>query len=317
MADSILPFSFSPSPSSATAASHALALPLESANALPASPASQPSSKRRRRWWWLQRDSLARRLFIGKPGSRRRQRFDNNHFTDHPFASTDADFIHEWDQEPGFILPAKPTIFSEVTFSSSRKSLINVSPNEVVRPHVQTSSVPPSPPPSPVCGPSNLSRADRDVRRTVRRSCCDDDLVRKLELVIVNFITDSLGIAKHSQIHRIPSIQTMAPRSSIDSVNSNDSWDYADSISSNDDWVLLDTPASAQQHEIQLEIKNGFLRLLIHMMCRYYLMESESIENAAGTRVTVIRNPFAQENAKRSPSDYSLPDITFAEFLLG
>ncbi|CDH59768.1 predicted protein [Lichtheimia corymbifera JMRC:FSU:9682] len=53
---------------------------------------SIPSSKPKRskkRYWYPQRDSLARRnrLQMGKEGSRRRQRWDNNHFHDHPLAS--------------------------------------------------------------------------------------------------------------------------------------------------------------------------------------------------------------------------------------
>ncbi|KAH8553970.1 hypothetical protein BGW37DRAFT_517720 [Umbelopsis sp. PMI_123] len=42
----------------------------------------------RKKRFWLERDSLNRRnqLLIGREGSRRRQRWDNNNFTDHPFA---------------------------------------------------------------------------------------------------------------------------------------------------------------------------------------------------------------------------------------
>ncbi|KAI7876377.1 hypothetical protein K492DRAFT_210365 [Lichtheimia hyalospora FSU 10163] len=50
---------------------------------------STKPKKSKKRYWYPQRDSLARRnrLQMGKEGSRRRQRWDNNHFHDHPLAS--------------------------------------------------------------------------------------------------------------------------------------------------------------------------------------------------------------------------------------
>ncbi|KAJ2958444.1 hypothetical protein NQZ79_g6016 [Umbelopsis isabellina] len=51
------------------------------------SQASALAQERKKRFW-LERDSLTKRnqLLVGKEGSRRRQRWDNNNFTDHPFA---------------------------------------------------------------------------------------------------------------------------------------------------------------------------------------------------------------------------------------
>ncbi|CAO3672429.1 unnamed protein product [Umbelopsis vinacea] len=46
------------------------------------------AAQARKKRLWLERDSLKSRnqLLVGKEGSRRRQRWDNNNFTDHPFA---------------------------------------------------------------------------------------------------------------------------------------------------------------------------------------------------------------------------------------
>ncbi|CDS08842.1 hypothetical protein LRAMOSA10203 [Lichtheimia ramosa] len=53
------------------------------------SPDINKPKRSKKRYWYPQRDSLARRnrLQMGKEGSRRRQRWDNNHFHDHPLAS--------------------------------------------------------------------------------------------------------------------------------------------------------------------------------------------------------------------------------------
>ncbi|KAG2180542.1 hypothetical protein INT44_003546 [Umbelopsis vinacea] len=49
----------------------------------------QKLAQARKKRFWLERDSLNRRnqLLVGREGSRRRQRWDNNNFTDHPFAA--------------------------------------------------------------------------------------------------------------------------------------------------------------------------------------------------------------------------------------
>ncbi|KAI8097545.1 uncharacterized protein BX664DRAFT_326653 [Halteromyces radiatus] len=50
--------------------------------------ATYESKQRRKKTFYFQRDSLAKRnrLLVGKEGSRRRQRYDNGNFTNHPFA---------------------------------------------------------------------------------------------------------------------------------------------------------------------------------------------------------------------------------------
>ncbi|KAG0187861.1 hypothetical protein DFQ28_005770 [Apophysomyces sp. BC1034] len=78
---------------------------------------AQIKRKKKQRFWG-QRDSLARRnkLLVGKEGSRRRQRWDNNNFTNHPLAVLDSD-----DMRPPGYGPDRPSfhwIYDEIDLAA-------------------------------------------------------------------------------------------------------------------------------------------------------------------------------------------------------
>ncbi|KAL2912898.1 hypothetical protein HK105_207569 [Polyrhizophydium stewartii] len=209
-------------------------LAAEAARPAAADPQAERTAPRtpRRRWWWIQRDSLARRLFIGKPGSRRRNRHDNNTLADHPMRpADDPTFVFDADREPGpcYDMPREPTVFSDIAFSPLRKALVGVSPEVVLRGEPAAAAAPPAaasaarlarraaaaaaaeqrgfaaakpaepaaatpaPPAIAAAGPAHLKRADRRLRQHLRRVPCDQDMLRRFEASLVEFVTESLG----------------------------------------------------------------------------------------------------------------------------
>ncbi|KAJ3308329.1 hypothetical protein HDU76_004015, partial [Blyttiomyces sp. JEL0837] len=76
------------------------------------------AAKKQKRFYWLVRDSLAKRMFIGRVGSRRRRRYDNNTFADHPMIQGidphDEFFNDPRDKHPGYPIPQPSTIFTKL-----------------------------------------------------------------------------------------------------------------------------------------------------------------------------------------------------------
>ncbi|KAJ3113979.1 hypothetical protein HDU96_002671 [Phlyctochytrium bullatum] len=140
---------------------------------------TQKSKKKKKRFSWIQRDSLARRLFIGKVGSRRRQRHDNNHFVDHPLVDPNEPYKPR-DAHPGPPMPRPKTVFSLVPPG--------------LRPRVFSATVDaPAPAPAPVqerrLGEKAMTKAHRCLRRDLRRGrWISEEAVAKFEAEIVGFV---------------------------------------------------------------------------------------------------------------------------------
>ncbi|KAH6586241.1 hypothetical protein BASA50_000705 [Batrachochytrium salamandrivorans] len=297
-------------------------------------PLTPPTTTKRKRWAWLQRDSLASRMFIGKPGSRRRNRHDNIHFIDHPLApAADPNFVHEHDRVPGgYVLPRKATIFSSITFSDHRKLLVNITPDDLYATNVHTSdahghgkvsskvkSL------SMLAGESNLNRSDRRMCQTLRRTNCDAEMLHRLEYSLVEFIKQSLMDSPDPWTSRVSSSDIELARS----IDSTDSWGIPNSNQLEDGWVHLDSgsngslessPSESDSVHMKLEITSSFLRLIIHIMCRYYQLGSSSENDlVSGKRVTTVQNPFVSSRCSDLMEDapvYTFPSISFTDFML-
>ncbi|KAI8928722.1 hypothetical protein BC831DRAFT_447168 [Entophlyctis helioformis] len=261
-----------------------------------------------------------------------------DNFTDHPLApSKDPNFVHEWDQHPGLILPTRPTLFSSITFAADRRAFVNVSPDHVLGVEIRSTSdddndndkeslVP------VFAGESHLTRADRRLRLQLRKFPCneEEEAVRRFEIMIISFVTESLGNAAHKDIVRAPSLDERSIDSiqSLESVDSDDLWDAPETHDLDNGWIRLDargptdaaeSPALASEPsvpgEMRLVLTDSFLRLLVHTVCRYYMLVSFSKDMPDGQRVTYIRNPHAMGNGRRHASNYNLPAVSFSDFI--
>ncbi|KAI8817186.1 uncharacterized protein EV422DRAFT_258773 [Fimicolochytrium jonesii] len=254
------------------------------------------------RRWYLQRDSLARRLKVGKEGSRRRRRFDNDHFTDHPIVSQhkhDADFMTRGDLLPGLDMPRPPGVFARLP----RKVLADLptegSWNAGKEENVSKEAA---------VGEANLTRLDRRLRSQIRRSASAREVVRMFEeRILEKFVPlDGSPLAKSADEN---SSSSSSDEDSLDieaeyeiiirEVDLPPSKQAApvDSRPPVEETPVTVQPApepqSSPQATLCLEITNTFLRLIVHAMCRYYRLVSRSIDHTSGTRLTIIEHPLS------------------------
>ncbi|KAI8058628.1 hypothetical protein BDF22DRAFT_740047 [Syncephalis plumigaleata] len=121
-------------------------------------------------WNPTPRDSLSRREHPGKPGSRRRKRYDNNHFVEHPCAILSPEDL----PAPGYPLNAPGFHFTEHT--------------QIAMSSPDTSVVYSRPEPRPRPARRGLTPGDRSLRQAVRRRRVPQGLVRRVEATILRFL---------------------------------------------------------------------------------------------------------------------------------
>ncbi|KAI9359577.1 hypothetical protein DFJ73DRAFT_816858 [Zopfochytrium polystomum] len=144
----------------------------------------------KKKFWWIQRDSLAKRMNIGKEGSRRRRRHDNNTFADHHLVQTwDPVKLRSdpRDARPGYPLPQPPTVFSKTSRSHSYDEDDDVAASK--HPHQHSIRF----------GDAAMTRADRRQRRYVSRWIDDEtkQTLRRFEREVVSFFYGD-GIAEET-----------------------------------------------------------------------------------------------------------------------
>ncbi|KAJ3219211.1 hypothetical protein HDU67_002207 [Dinochytrium kinnereticum] len=279
--------------------------------------------KKAKRFSWIQRDSLARRLFIGKIGSRRRQRYDNNHFVDHPLVDPAEPFKAK-DAFPGPPMPRPKTVFSLVP--PSLRSRVLSPPTDVTPPR-------PQPVPEIRVGEKAMTKSDRSLRRELRRArWVSEEAISRFEEEIVAFVEmisldeglvnvgspspikksnvsvatgsslDSFDDEELDAIPRVLSFSTTEdrveePRTSVSSSSSSlNEWISLKAPAVDGLWVWVDAEPSMDgkpelvegETRLSLVIHDTSVRLIVHTMCRYYGLLSHSEDDAQGRRVTFI-----------------------------
>ncbi|KAI8848646.1 hypothetical protein BC829DRAFT_393552 [Chytridium lagenaria] len=296
----------------------------------PADPSDmdKPKKKKGKKFAWMQRDSLASRLFIGKLGSRRRQRYDNNHFTDHPLVDPSEPFKPK-DAFPGPSQPRPKTVFSLVP-AALRQRVLATTPTAV-------------PPTTPVVriGASAMTKADRALRRDLRKGrWVEEEVVRCFEEEVLAFleggergsdgeiaesvVEDSVVDLKEILTPIVyQSNASVATGSSLASIDSDDEERVMVASSLDDDmsrislssassgasspwvnvstpfvdglWVWVDSTTSGEGVEerkvMALVITDKSVRAVLHALCRWYGLMSHSEDDAEGQRITFIYKP--------------------------
>ncbi|KAI8585394.1 hypothetical protein BDZ88DRAFT_432935 [Geranomyces variabilis] len=204
----------------------------------------------------------------GKEGSRRRRRYDNVHFTHHPLVAkhaTDPDFVSRNDRSPGLPIPRPDSPFTVLP-----RALVAELPTIANASKSFEASADATTPLMVSLGEGNLSRTDRKLLKNVRRTRCGEEIVKRVddEILARVFCVSNGGDAS------APTVALTTPREA-------------------QDWVVLHprrpeepvlVPSAAQiaatpaAHvpPLCLEISDKFMRLIVHLMCRFYGLVSHS-----------------------------------------
>ncbi|KAI8907039.1 hypothetical protein DFJ77DRAFT_187682 [Powellomyces hirtus] len=210
-----------------------------------------PANPKKLASWYTPRDSLVNRERAGKVGSRRRRRYDNDNFTEHPIVmkhGSDPEFYNRNDRFPGLAVPRPASPFTQLPHS-----LVNSLPT-TTNPATAASAAEADRPIVP--GESNLTRQDRKLLTQIRRTGLGMDVVKRFEGEIIN---------------RVLCVESGLPMDRDATVRERTAEEEA--------WVLLhdpDSPVLVPAPPLVLEITNKFLRLIVHAMCRYYRLVSHS-----------------------------------------
>ena len=182
------------------------------------------------------------------------------------------------------------------------------------------------------CGEANLTRADRKLRQQLRRSGCGKEVVKGVEECLVEFLGGVRAAKEEDDATTVMNAET-----------------GSDSDASNGEgWVKVKTTHVGSKEEkkhskpvaeadlravlLALDLTDSFARMIVHAMCRYYLLvsysefcsvfwkhshasEAESVSIAGqdrkdGQRVTYVRKPDLVEGKPR----HGLPAVSFYDF---
>ncbi|KAJ3159610.1 hypothetical protein HDU86_001619 [Geranomyces michiganensis] len=274
----------------------------------------------------------------GKEGSRRRRRYDNVHFVHHPLVAKhvgDAEFVSRNDRSPGLPVP-RP----ESPFTALPRGRLGELPTLANATTIKFEDVTTARPAVMSPGENNLTRNHRRLLKTVRRTRCGEEIVKRVddEILARVFCISGEDVGRKQQdgdenlTADLDAAATGATRLT-------------------EDWVVLHprrpdspvlVPAAAQiaatppahSPPLCLEISDKFLRLLVHLMCRFYGLVSQSTDECNGTRVTYIRpraallaatafvaaeaeadGQVAEQQHRRSILAAARPSISFSDYL--
>ncbi|KAJ3021453.1 hypothetical protein HKX48_008459 [Thoreauomyces humboldtii] len=249
--------------------------------------------------WFLQRDSLAHRERTGSMGTRRRRRFDNDHFTDHPLVSkhhADPEFFTRDDRLPGYTLPRPASPFAKLP--PGLVSSLPLDPN-----HQDPTTTDLAPAAAP--GEANLTRQDRRLRTQIRRSGCARDVVRRFEgeilakvlpLPVSTSASDAaewetgedldLDLDKDAASWILLPVDVDDGLATVVDVTCPPIPDVA--VVSTGEEGRGTTTTSRASASLCLEITDAFVRLIVHAMCRYHRLASHSLDHGNGKRLTYI-----------------------------
>ncbi|RKP24385.1 hypothetical protein SYNPS1DRAFT_29847 [Syncephalis pseudoplumigaleata] len=240
----------------------------------PSTAATTKEKARRQTWKPAPHDGPTRREHPGKPGSRRRQRYDNSHFVGHPWAILSPEDL----PAPGYPHDAPGFHFTE---------------------HAQLAMT--APDASPIHGryeprsrPAarhGLTPGDRALRQAVRRRQVPRGLVRRVEATIRRFLS---GEDTRSEAWMLLEEEDVAEQRE----------EQEGVVSDVDESMVLVCEADvreqwAEEHEEEpLTVtskrrlvwrgSDGLSRLVVHSVCRHYRLHSYSKDARDGARLTYI-----------------------------
>lgn len=162
------------------------------------------------------------------------------------------------DEYPGYILPRRPSVFCLV--DNEVEVLLHA--NHCLDKEVVSTLI---------AGPHNLTSIDKDVRHKLRQEelvdMADIPPLQDFEAIFLAFITlcmtpkDDLDTNEFQIIHKELEIDARADKSQ-------------------DDWVRVNHEFCAMGEDfLEFTFKSPFLRLLVHGLSRYYLLNSVSNQN--------------------------------------
>ncbi|ORX91742.1 hypothetical protein K493DRAFT_355288 [Basidiobolus meristosporus CBS 931.73] len=233
---------------------------------------------------YFQRDSLKSRESKGKEGSRRRKRYDNDHFTHLPHAVLNPKDL----APPGY--PAEAPRF-HFKYDRAMQQLLqhNFIHDIDLRAMEKT----------PQC-PESQSYIHRSIRRELKKAHVSEGIVERHEIELIEFIKQILE--REGQLDDMEEVPE-----GVSDYSSTDSDDDTDIDSKH-----LES-FSKQQLFLVMNIQDRQIRFVVHAMCQYYHLMSFSKDTRCGRRLTYVCHPrLVFPNSQKSPG---LREKTFYEFV--
>ncbi|KAF9919338.1 hypothetical protein BX616_007062 [Lobosporangium transversale] len=261
------------------------------------------NKKKKKFYQWIQRDSQAQRDKIGLPGSRRRQRHDNDKFVYHPLAvlyQVDLPFPGYNHDVPSFHWKYDATIESLISNnppSSLRSKLSSVATTD----DVPVTSA------GPMIGHHLLTRAQR---KDIKKAHVPQGIVMQYEGELVSFL-NQLTLSDNDERCEIEE-GGVEQDSDFESSSEQADWVFVqpsirDSLELKDSSSVrmtnvkeknLEPNAAFQQKDderpqiyLRWDIQDQFLRFVAHALCAFYGLISFSKTAVDGKRLVYICHP--------------------------
>ncbi|KAI9593870.1 hypothetical protein BDF19DRAFT_447157 [Syncephalis fuscata] len=211
-------------------------------------------------WTPTPRDSLIRREYPGKPGSRRRQRYDNNHFVGHPCATLSPEDL----PAPGYALDAPGFHFTDhaqVALSAPELPAIFL-PSKIRSRPTRVGLTP---------GDRTLRQADFDAWTLL-----DHDILSEEEEEEEEPSSNDSDVDDQASSMVLVCEEDTQP-----------SMNVANEVTAIDG-ELNDAITVTSGRRLVWEASDGLSRLIVHSICRHYRLHSYSKDTREGKRLTFI-----------------------------
>eukprot|EP01102_Stenamoeba_stenopodia_P007463 TRINITY_DN208_c0_g1_i1.p1 TRINITY_DN208_c0_g1~~TRINITY_DN208_c0_g1_i1.p1 ORF type:complete len:238 (-),score=64.74 TRINITY_DN208_c0_g1_i1:136-849(-) len=222
---------------------------------------------------------------VGKPGSRRHQRFLNKtHLTDEETDEEDPFGLVNGEGE----VPERHSMFKDVLESEEKKEIISPFLNTTIDEEEEFLAS--------LQEPEKEKRPELDrLSKKMLIKYHGTDFLEDLDRHISSFveIIGSCDSDPTNQHNAIPSSSYPSTKHRLRELTSEH----------------FETTIDVQKEKMVIKFKDSFHRFLAHSVCRYYSLSSNSETKSGGKRLTVITVP------RNSPRPIAMPTITLDNYL--
>ncbi|ORX60390.1 hypothetical protein DM01DRAFT_1332549 [Hesseltinella vesiculosa] len=226
--------------------------PTEGAESLtPSKPLAKKKKKKPKNW--LPRDSLAKRyrLLVGKEGSRRRQRWDNNHLSQHPLA-----ILYKEDlMMPGYVESGPFWSQPEIMALVEDEELFDMAQAF----HQQVVQV-------------NSSHLPHSAMRSLRKKHVPQGMIAEYEQELMEFLAPSTSLTEEVSEASLGCV--FDPYEGDEELGQEDE----------DEDLYIDVAPEF----LIWQTNNPFVRYVLHVMCHYYCLQSFTNHDEDGSSVVVV-----------------------------
>ncbi|KAJ3279522.1 hypothetical protein HK104_001390 [Borealophlyctis nickersoniae] len=149
----------------------------------------------------------------------------------------------------------------------------------------------------------------------MRRSGCARDVVRQFEGAVLAFLEEGKGEVEGAAGNANGKTSSSSPASSLSARNEKGGTGAKDNQKNKPgETASLSKRVSdptAVFSSLILDITDKFARLILHAICRYYVLVSYSVDDGTGKRLTYIRKPSKSDRVVKA---HVLPTTSFFDY---